>query len=339
MPRNERDYAVVVGIDTYPKYPNLTALNGAVNDAQNFIDWLKSPSGGNMPGANIFPFLTAANGAGPRLSDIQDAFEDLVARSNGGEDAVGRRLYIFFSGHGVGTGVDDASLLTADHSRNADKYLVGRIYANYFKECGMFDEVLLFMDCCQDYDGNLADHAFHLRRFVDVGAAHQVRRCYGYATEFGRKAREKELEGRVQGIFSHAILKGLQGLAVDEQNCITAPQLERYVKAKVPQLRDAASDQMPDFKTDDFVIVAGVQAPRVRVEVFLTEPAKGFVVLGGAYRRLDVEVEEVDANTRAVRLIPDRNYMLGVPKPPNPDSWERTTLLALMDEEVTRVPL
>jgi hypothetical protein len=63
---NTRDYAVVVGVNHYKK---LQLLEGPINDAISFKDWLVNPDGGDLPEGNCK--LITSNGVDPFLP-IQD---------------------------------------------------------------------------------------------------------------------------------------------------------------------------------------------------------------------------------------------------------------------------
>src|SRR5262245_47680846 len=103
------DWGIVVGITRYPELEN---LDGSENDAQAFYDWLVSPTGGNVPARQValilssaFPAVTTAVRAEPSAYHIAQAFDDLVDVANANRAAgnglqVGRRLYIYLSGHG-----------------------------------------------------------------------------------------------------------------------------------------------------------------------------------------------------------------------------------------------
>src|SRR4051812_32471991 len=110
---NDKDHAVVIGIKDYPAFDADNPLLGPENDAEAFHDWLISATGGDVPSSNAKliasknysrPFANASV-ARPMVIDIQSAFEDLQTIASENEDKgngyqVGRRLYIYMSGHG-----------------------------------------------------------------------------------------------------------------------------------------------------------------------------------------------------------------------------------------------
>src|SRR5262245_19107202 len=147
----DNDFALIVGIDKYGQASTLKELNGAVRDAEAFRDWLIDSAG--VPKEHVKTMVSDAAGSIPKLLEIVDEVERLYKRSQKGEEAIGRRLYIFLAGHGVGPGLDEAGLLSADTS-DVTKYFPGRRYANLFRAKALFKQVVLCMDCCRDEDAD-----------------------------------------------------------------------------------------------------------------------------------------------------------------------------------------
>src|SRR4051794_38605283 len=123
------DWAVVVGIKTYFD-PALAGLQGPENDASDFYEWLISSKGGDVPKgqarlilSSSFPPFASAAAAKPSAESIKDALDHFLTiaaanQARGLTPAVGRRLNLFFSGHGFAPSQHDdlTALLTADAS-------------------------------------------------------------------------------------------------------------------------------------------------------------------------------------------------------------------------------
>jgi hypothetical protein len=315
MPNTE-DFALVVGINDYR---SLDALDGAKNDANAFLGWLRSPVGGDVPEENVGVFLSSPEPWAPGLEELVDWMIDLVARRSPGLDQrIGRRLYLFMAGHGIGPDVDEAGLLVPTTSAVAVKYLAGSRYANFFRAAALFDEVLLFMDCCRDHDWELPDAYFPFRARPDPAAAHRVKILYAFATGFGRKSRERvfdEADGSVGGVFTRALLDGLACKAAAPDGRITAESLKRYVVRQVEALRLPGTDQRPDVRViDDFVLRQGCPPPRVTVVVELSRPDLGFTVqdAGNRMALVDIAPRQLDGGQIAVDLVPGRIYVFRV---------------------------
>lgn len=340
---NTQDYALVVGINDYR---SLDALDGAKNDAEAFVRWLRDPGGGDLPEGNVKLFLSSPDPWAPGLEEIVDWLIELVeTRSPGLDERIGRRLYLFLAGHGIGPGVDEAGLLVPTTSGVAVKYLAGSRYANFFRAAALFEEVLLFMDCCRDHDWELPGAYFPFKEKPDPAAAHKVRGLHAFATGFGRKSRERafgegdEEEARVGGVFTRALLEGLACRAATPDGRITAESLKRYVARRVEALRLPGTDQRPDVRViDDFVLREGCPPPRVAVAVELTEPARGFTVRDAGAGMAPVEVAPRDAGggRRVVDLLPGHIYVFRVM---DGDRIVRETGIEVKDEGENHVRL
>ena len=120
---NSEDFAIVVGINAYPQ---LTPLRGALQDANMFKNWLISPKGGDLPDTNVKTILSPDGfasdpfDASPIKRDIDRALRDFGLGNIDLEDPqpIGRRLYFYFSGHGVGPNFDEVAMLMADAGPN-----------------------------------------------------------------------------------------------------------------------------------------------------------------------------------------------------------------------------
>lgn len=308
-----KDYALVVGINKYADEGFLEALNGPKNDARHFVDWLESPAGGNVPEGNVTPYLLVSDDLGetPKSGDIVETIKRLLALSPGGEVRIGRRLYIFFAGHGVGPDLDDAGLLTAEATEDAPAYVEGRRYANLFRGRAVFDEVVLIMDCCRDFDGELPDSVFPFKRKVDAGGAHKVKRFYAYATGFGKAAREKDFGAEVSGIFSHVLIEGLKGGAIDGEGRITGPSLERYVKKQVKHLLPPGTEQPADIRCDpDLVFADSFPPATVNVTVEATVPHDKLAVLyGDGFKPVETAPQNLGGGKFQIQLRIGKTYV------------------------------
>src|SRR5688572_17736192 len=137
------DCAVVIGIS---RYPDLGALQGPENDANDFFDWLTTKPFEPLDPVNVEMVLSSKfTGRNPQTGDIDSAFDRILAKPPGPNGTIGRRLYIFMAGHGFSPTVDDAALLMANAAKGSTGYHIpGRPYANWFREAFCFEEVVLF---------------------------------------------------------------------------------------------------------------------------------------------------------------------------------------------------
>jgi uncharacterized caspase-like protein len=247
----QNDYAIVVGIN---RYASFDSLDGPENDACDFRDWLIDNRGGNVPKNNVKLVLSRdfqphdplPHRARPALVQVTDLLDDWYAR---GDEMgfVGDRLYLYLAGHGFSRDIDSAALLMANAARGAvgGRHIPGRPYANWFRQAGFAREVVLFMDCCRE--------SFQMTTIGAVpweprnGAA-PARKFFGFATKWGRAARESQtVAGAVRGAFTLALTEGLRGKATTDANGqVRGADLEAYVFGRLGANSD--DDEEPEFE-------------------------------------------------------------------------------------------
>jgi hypothetical protein len=239
----QNDFAVVVGLQFYPglKANGSVGLSGPENDANDFYDWVISSTGGNLPLQNVSKILSSSFPepipdsdyafALPGSSDIIKVFEkirnlSIVNERNHTGSRVGRRLYIFMSGHGIAPNTygnkleKEAALLMCNvppDNRAAPNYHIpGGYTANWFCENDCFEEVFLFMDCCRDPTIVPAINMY----LPPIGNHSDTKRFYALSTRWSLKSREKMFNGRMRGVFTKVLLDALNGASavLDPEN-------------------------------------------------------------------------------------------------------------------------
>lgn len=161
---NADDYAILVAIQVYP---GIAHLGGPENDARDLYDWLVDPDGGDLPATNIqtiyssqyYPDGASAVAdsvdiyeASPDETEFKKALNQWLKDPNGDwKKRVGRRLYLFFAGHGFTAGsLTDPALYTAQAQPGDNAHIAVERYMGRLKNAGFFDEIILLLDCCQD---------------------------------------------------------------------------------------------------------------------------------------------------------------------------------------------
>ena len=293
------DRALVVGINAYP---GLTDLKGAVDDAKEFHEWVTSPSGGGVDKQNAMlltsPPISApgsvVDDATPANEQIEKFFTIIAndADANGKQKA-GKRLWMFFSGHGFApTGLRSAVLLA-----NATPRLVHNISAEWWaerlNEGGYFDEVILFQDACRETMPS-ADLTppFLIQSRAPV-QQNPMKFC-ALAAKNGKLALEKPFpDGRVHGVFTFALMQGLKGKARDPASgAITTVSLAGYLWDAVQSLFTADdlrnNPQIavhPDVSASDhFELIAAAPPPQFPVQISARTPGQHGLVLDAAMR-------------------------------------------------------
>ncbi len=335
------DWAVVIGIACYPQWidplSNLPMdLNGPVNDANEFIHWLKTSAG--VPGNQIFcppspspPSKPPAPGLVPQpsLEAIENLFIDLNdmadARAREGlSRRIGRRLYVYFAGHGMDmdTRTEDSgpSIITANAKFSFMRHFAGRPILDYFRHLGYFDEILLFMDCCRELNTKITPYVPPMDlKAVDPNVLGSARYLYGYAANWRGTTREKKFSEKTHGIFTYALLDALRGQARLPNGDVTVKSLCEYLFNNLKnyldenERADPTIPNKPDLKapldpSNDFVIVT-LQPPDVApsmAQVTITfkagDAGKQFVLEDGDFNLLEtIAVDAALTWTKALK--------------------------------------
>jgi Caspase domain len=325
---NPRDYAIVVGINHYGD--NLENLRGARNDATFFRDWLVSETGGGLDPEHVVLILSEHENGNrtPTRDQVEDAMLKHVTRYREDEERE-HRLYLYLSGHGItpADGSDEVLLLMA----NAASHLHGRnipaqMSANLFWQGAIFEEVILFADCCRSAGGAKARIPFsfaELAEEVIQEGQHEQKpnsKVVGLATQWSYEAREQKLphpDDRStlvpRGRFTYALLDGLKR-AADEHGNVTARSLEHHVTSLVATLGGVEDGQAPVIRFDgDMVLVSGV-SEKTRVLISLRNPTARLEVRDGLNitKIVDAPQTLLEADLVELSLTPGL-YLLCIP--------------------------
>lgn len=248
------DWAIVIGINRYPKITTASSLQGAVYDAERFIEWLVSPSGGAVPEVHIGRFLQDPNPEaplGPTEVQLRSFIEQTVLNLLPNRP-IGRRLYLYFSGHGISpTGqesIRNAALLMANAVHPHPLFHVpGNLWAEGMRSSAYFREVVLIMDCCRDLEKNVIPNSDGMFDPVDISKGLLL--VEAYATTWHSKSREMPIpppNGKVQGVFTHAVLQVLNSGRVS--GTLFKQSVQRYL-ARL--LQDEKKAQEPVIRPDE----------------------------------------------------------------------------------------
>lgn len=301
------DYAIVVGIGRYPGFGRTEAeprnLNGPDNDAQAVYDWLIAADGGAVPAANVtlvrsaaFPAAANALGALPAKQQITDAFEQLdsLAQQNDQDGKglrVGRRLYLYMSGHGFSPRRKEAAMFVANATRTRTHNVFATRWQEWFCNAEYFDELVLWMDCCMVFDLTVVPEAAGYR----IVQGTSVKKMFSaYAAQFPQQAVERLMpdDNQTHGVFTYALLKGLRGAAANAvTHEVTSDSLKNYLYSNMnsfmtpEQRKDPSVSQEPDFGFDDpmvFCTVGSIGLATVTLAFPAAAEGRTFRVVTGA---------------------------------------------------------
>lgn len=296
------DRALIVGIDNYP---GISTLSGAEHDAVSFYDWVTDPAGGNVASehavkivSSAYPTVTDADNAQPAKEKIEAFFTDVdnAAAANNAQTLgfkAGKRLWLFFSGHGFAPSLDHSGVLTANATLRRVHNIAARMWADRLYEGGWFDEVILFQDACR----NRITGADLNPPFLRAQPPTRVRRrFYAFAASNDKLAKEVPLpSGKTGGVFTATLLDGLRGHARDQRSgAITTASLKVYLRDNMRKLLSPTDLQNDDvakipevFDPDLFDIVpspAAVATPLFPVRVVPRQPGPAGSILDGMFQ-------------------------------------------------------
>ncbi len=316
------DWAVIAGINYYPAY---SQLNGPVRDATRFDRWLKSnawvPDDQISLSVSPVPPPGSVADARPTLDEVKKGFENL-ARMAYTKDLhrVGRRLYIFLSGHGILPtrseipSFNEAALLMANSdTATLGNHLGGNAYAEWFRAAGVFDEVILFMDCCRDQKDNVALTPPSMPAIKAQRDA--AKRFYAAATQLDSKSWERPFgtPPEVRGVFSHVLMEALESPSLcDSGGSLTGQILAGQLYKEVPKLQNGQNpdiDYKPEF---DIVFLKrfNQKRPQARITFAAQFYGKTIELVGKNYPNSDA-THVIDAQPWLVGLDPF-NYKLEI---------------------------
>jgi len=254
MPVQPKDYALVIGIDHYPAYRE---LKGAINDAMAFAAWLRdTATGGGVPAGQCETVFSDPEPAHPIQDDIDKALSAILktAIDAGG----GRRLYLYFAGHGMEFDRSIALCLaqwSAELFRNAA--LDSGEYVHFLRDTGLFPEIAVFLDCCRIRQAGARGLGSTLGVPRPGPGAPAARDFVAYATEALAPSYEAVVEDMtgaqplVRGHFTVALLRALHGEAADLAGGARGTALKKFLEEKTTEIALAAGDdQMAEVAND-----------------------------------------------------------------------------------------
>lgn len=294
------DWALVVGIANYPNYGDTPTepnnLRAPINDATAVEKFLRE-----VLGVKNITLLTSVQNNGavwgdppprPVRFDLERWLKNLVLLSSANVAAgkgpqIGRRLYIYLSGHGLATERSRRALVTADALSHVfiDHVLVTS-WQDSLSNSRFFSEYVLFIDCCSQAQVTLIPSLppFQITAAV-VPPPPQVIAC---AAKYPMQAVELPLGegGEYHSVFTYELLRGLRSAAINPNTGgIRTSDLSAYlykaVAAHIDNLPDKTGiSREPDFlSSDDLEFFSPAIAPAASTLRKITIKLDGGAVL------------------------------------------------------------
>lgn len=248
----ENHFALVVGVEHYPKWGANKRLTGASADAKAVYAWLTdTETGGGVPSDNAVLIPSTEEPPHPLDDHVDDALERILEAAAESEPE-GRRLYFYFSGHGAALEPRGLALCLTKWSKNRRAALDAKGYLDFAQGSGVFDEVIFFLDCCRNRVVKPAANPPDLIFYIPGQQANRARSLMAYATEHTDRSFEVEVaEDQRRGIFTSVLLDVLRAAPDDGGTGISLGQLRARLEAEVP-LRAKAHElaQRPEMQHD-----------------------------------------------------------------------------------------
>ncbi len=285
--QNEQDYAIVIGISHYKA---LEKLEGPVEDAKEFLQWLIDENGGNLPPTNCFLIESTPNPMRPLQDDID---EKLATIYEMGSTSGYRRLYFYFAGHGLGVDWKENALCLPQWSKVRLNYALSSYeYLNLVIKSGFFKEAFFFLDCCR----NRRPGARPLHPTLGIEQSAEEGFCnsfVAYAAEFNNAAYEaehwNENKTLIRGYFTRALLEGLRGAASNQEGVVTTASIKGFLKTKVEEIAQSHNQFQSVRYEDRFAnesVIIGKPPNTQQISLQITFQEQGNIVLEN--QQLDV---------------------------------------------------
>jgi hypothetical protein len=233
--KQEKVYAVVIGIN---KYKNLPTLKYAVNDAREFYRYLTEVN--QVPKDHVWLLLDEE----ATLDKLRSTLGTLLRRRAGRDDTV----IIFLAGHGAtetdpsspdGDGLEKYILpLNADPMDLYSSAMPMSEVARIFQRISSERLVFIADTCYSGASGGRTILAGGTRATVSGAFLERLSQGKGRLILTASDANEVSVEKDElkHGVFTYYLLEGLRGKAdVDGDGVITVDEVYRYVSTKVPQ--------------------------------------------------------------------------------------------------------
>jgi hypothetical protein len=264
------DHAIVVGIARYPALGEggqPLDLKGPLNDVEAVVGWLADPAGGDVPAEHIQVITSPPPGAPaagrvptPTVVELEEALQNLDRIAQASREAmrgeqVGRRLYIYMSGHGFSPARERGCLYAANARERSGDNVHASAWLAWLQDAGYFREFVLWMDCCMNRMLFLPPRDPPLPPVnapVPPGPS-----FVAFAAQRPLKAVEASIPedgGRTHGLFTWALLEGLRGAAADTHGRVTGRSLADWLRNAQGARLSEADRNDPEVATEPEVV-------------------------------------------------------------------------------------
>lgn len=322
-----KDYALVIGIKSYV---GLRPLNSAVKDAVAFANWLRREDGGGLTEKGQVDLILGEaqdkewlEKAYPHAGTIQAKLNNLGISKG---EKIGRRLYIYFSGHGFTDNADEIAMAMANAGMGYFNNSISlNSFHNLFRQVGYFEQVIFILDCCREQTRynftpqSIIDVEYFKKLFeaknapAGAGATGaggvkvpKVKDLFVLSSAYGEQSyalTDKDI-GERRGLLTKALLEGLEGKAADPMDgSITVGRLREYIEKRVNELAGenglSQEAQIRDDNSDGILLKEpGSFAPpdQISVKITIDKKVKGDVTLFNLEKPIVYTAQQIAEN-------------------------------------------
>jgi hypothetical protein len=330
MDLHEDDYALVVGVNHYVSDGGgFKPLTSAINDAEEVRRWLlDKKEGGRLPDENCRFVQSVEKTGKPVQLEIDEKIDEIFKLVKGKKKSA-RRLYFYFSGHGMASGSLQAFLCLPRWSNSwRCMALDSEAYWSSLMDSGRFREIICLFDCCRSYRPNIGGLPPSVGGGQPDEQAAKAELFLGFAAEFQQPAFENPDD---HGFFTRALLSGLRGGACNPTGGAPASRLKHFLESETIRLAEAAGKKQTPKVHNGF---SSVVDPVFGSALPLGAPPQP----GSAVKKLPYEINVLNAPNRTIVLVHPDNTELPWDGSPNP--WRLSLgegLHLLEDKENGRV--
>ena len=333
------DYAIVVGITKYPGLglsPTETAdLKGSERDALEVANWLKAKDGGDLPDdphhvnlicTSDFQGEPTATKGEPQQQRLRDAFDALVQagkekpRASRDDPMLGRRLYIYMSGHGFSPSRYRGALYVANATPDNGWHSYASGWLEWFQDNFYFKEYVLWMDCCMDREFGI-DPENIMKKTARFGRMGGTFIAFAAPRQFKTVERSiKAKDGEIHGVFTWALLQGLTGGAVDSEGQITGRSLADYLLNGMSayltedDLKNPTIAKEPEVVKADRTLIFATGRHKQSTSVILTFPADAVGKQATLWGGLPAVSHNFPVQPEVSRKLENGLYVVSVPE-------------------------
>jgi hypothetical protein len=294
-PNPQQTYALVVGIEKYDKCGD---LDGAASNALKFVTWLCDKQ---VPNENIFLFISELNHNKSLVdackiqakkaisSNIFNAVFTEISKKNGDI------LYIFWSGHGYISDVENRRLLYSDDQKNFN-------LSSFLKslKTGTFDgfnKQILFIDACANYNKSTSKVQFvgekPYEETYPLGKPKHREQFALLAAKEGETAKYDSTEKI--GLFSKVLMEELE-----KKNKLLLPEKMEEITIKV---KNIFKEKYNNEQTPIYLWVREQDGSEETIG--LTKSALPFIILEERWKELAPILSDIsdDINNRCILYI------------------------------------